>query len=132
MATFRCPKLRSGQPGGEQPQCDSGATVSVYLAGSVKRESDTIAGSRADAAREMIEKHVVNSEVVIPEGKYFVLGDNRDMSLDGRHWGFVGSDDILGKPLLIYGSEDRPTERLVNEAFARPRRIRWERFFKLL
>lgn len=54
------------------------------------------------------------------------------MSLDSRYWGFVGSGDILGKPLLVYDSEDRPTERLVSEGFARPRRIRWERFFKLL
>ncbi|MDF3820587.1 signal peptidase I [Leptospira sp. 96542] len=41
---------------------------------------------------------------VIPEGKYMVMGDNRDDSHDSRAWGFVPREDILGKALVIYFS----------------------------
>lgn len=39
---------------------------------------------------------------IIPEGKYFAMGDNRDSSADSRYWGFVGDDLIVGKAFLVW------------------------------
>lgn len=45
--------------------------------------------------------------LVIPADSFFVMGDNRDQSLDSRYWGFLGRDRIEGRPLFIYYSYDR-------------------------
>ena len=47
--------------------------------------------------------------VVVPAGRFFVLGDNRDDSLDSRAWGFVPFDRIVGRAMMIYWSVDDRT-----------------------
>ena len=60
-----------------------------------------------------LPKHIVNGELVVPEGHYFMMGDHRHRSLDSRYWGFVPRENIMGRPLFNYwsfeSSEDEMT-----------------------
>ncbi len=86
-----------------------------------------------------LEQLIEGDELVIPEGKYFALGDNRDNSQDSRYWGLVDRSSIIGRPLLIYWSYARPEEEweeVVDENPPPPNaltaffaRARWKRFF---
>ena len=57
--------------------------------------------------------------VSIPEGKYFMMGDNRDNSADSRYFGFVERSRIVGQATAIVISLD------INNSYS----PRWERFF---
>ena len=56
-----------------------------------------------------------NGELVVPAGEYFVLGDNRNHSLDSRFWGFVPRAAIVARPLVIYFSLTRPSSTDIEE-----------------
>jgi signal peptidase I len=56
--------------------------------------------------RPELQKYVQGDEIIVPPGKYFAMGDNRDRSQDSRYWGFVDRDAIMGRPFLIYWSVD--------------------------
>jgi signal peptidase I len=78
----------------------------------------------------------------VPQGQYFMMGDNRENSYDSRYWGFVPRENIIGTPMLIYMSIDAPEEVWepghVGERFEtylnavlHPGEIRWKRLFHL-
>jgi signal peptidase I len=52
---------------------------------------------------------------VVPAGKLFVMGDNRDNSSDSRDWGFVPVENVIGEPLFVYWSYDAPSSRWLDE-----------------
>ena len=79
--------------------------------------------------------------VRIPDGQYFVMGDNRDNSQDSRYWGFLPRHYIKGKALMIYWSYDSGPDEYVETGLTGTvkrlfsvvthffTRTRWERIF---
>jgi signal peptidase I len=56
--------------------------------------------------------HIQGGDLVVPDGKYFAMGDNRPDSLDSRFWGFVPRENIVGRPLFVYWSFETPDDQV--------------------
>lgn len=92
-----------------------------------------------------MKKLVEDDQLIVPEGNYFVMGDNRDESSDSRYWGFVPRENVIGRPLLIYWSvrstdqdlavSSTAGDRLYHFAYALTHLFqitRWDRTFRVI
>lgn len=120
----------------------------IYKAGNIEDYRDNFPGAPfgpVDARwAAALPQYVKDGQLVVPQGHYFVMGDNRDNSLDSRYWGFVPRENVLGKPLLIYWSTeststDYPPSGLISrlagiaEALVHfPQKTRWGRMFRIV
>lgn len=87
-----------------------------------------------------LPQYLQQGELVVPQGKYFVMGDNRENSFDSRYWGFVPRANIIGEPVMIYMSIKAPEgvwdpghidDRFLTylKVFIDPGEVRWKRLF---
>jgi signal peptidase I len=73
--------------------------------------------------RLTIPEHIDNGELVIPPRRYFAMGDNREESFDGRYWGFIPRENIIGRPMFIYWSFETPSDQFQKSELSE--RIKW-------
>jgi signal peptidase I len=70
------------------------------------------------AWRSELPSHIQNGELVVPPDSIFAMGDNRDVSLDSRYWGFVPYQNIIGRPMFIYWSFQQPRDEYTRTSIA--------------
>lgn len=89
-------------------------------------------GHRVEVATsgEVLIDRVPTSEYVVEHEYYFVMGDNRDNSLDSRFWGFVPETHVIGQALAVYWSWDEPLAG--SGLLERFSAIRWSRIGSLI
>jgi signal peptidase I len=63
-----------------------------------------------------LPSHIQNGDLVVPEGSYFGMGDNRDVSYDSRYWGFIPQENIIGRPMFIYWSFETPAGQYLKQS----------------
>ena len=102
---------------------------------------------RLDGARTEVvgygEKPNFEFPCKVPPGKLFVLGDNRNGSLDSRHYGLADVQAVVGIAVIVYASKEPPLDEWEREQMRRAGkdpsnaaagggRVRWERIGTIL
>ena len=66
----------------------------------------------------LMRTHVEGGDIVIPKDGYFGMGDNRDVSLDSRYWGFIPKENVIARPMFIYWSFQTPADQYRRTEFS--------------
>jgi signal peptidase I len=66
----------------------------------------------------VMRSHLRDGDLVVPADSFFGMGDNRDVSLDSRFWGFIPRENVIGRPLFIYWSFDTPKDQYERTSMA--------------
>jgi len=117
---------RDGKPVAEPwvIRTDPNANADAYQRERMRRWQipHLVAGVKPDTYRPDLNNW---GPIVVPADSFFMMGDNRDGSYDGRYWGFLPRANVRGRPLIVYysydGSTYKPLPFLTN--------IRWGRIF---
>ncbi|MBI4429792.1 MAG: signal peptidase I [Ignavibacteriales bacterium] len=93
----------------------------------IRREGHEVESTRNG---EVLIDGEVQKEYVVQKDHYFVMGDNRNNSMDSRSWGFVPDRYLVGKAILVYWSWDPDIP--VNSLEEKLRSVRWGRVGKVI
>jgi signal peptidase I len=68
--------------------------------------------------QEVMNQFIQGEDIVVPQGSYFAMGDNRDVSYDSRYWGFIPQANLIGRPMFIYWSFETPANQYLEKGVA--------------